>query len=186
MAPPTEVQRAQVAAAARKLADGAAAGLPQPWPRLVRAAAVSADDRLADALDRAVGGADLHVSRPRWWRAASLLQRLLAFAVAAGALWLLALALLGYLRVDDVVPLPEVYGVPVPTWLLLGGAAAGLALAFLARLVNGVGANRRARKAGRSLRAQIETVAGELVVAPVERELDARRALCAALATASG
>jgi hypothetical protein len=69
---------------------------------------------------------------------------------------------------------------------LLGGAAAGLVLAFLARLVNGAGANRRARKAGRSLRAQVETVAAELVVDPVERELEARRALCAALATASG
>ena len=186
MAPPTEVQQAQVAAAARRLADGAAAGLPQPWPRLIRAAAVSADDRLADALDRAVGGADLHVSRPRWWRAAALLQRLLAFAVVAGSLWLLALALLGYLRVDDVVPLPEVYDVPIPTWLLLGGAGAGLVLAFLARLVNGAGAGRRMRAAGRSLRRNVEAVAQELVVGPVEAELETRERLCAAVGEAAG
>jgi GTP-binding protein EngB required for normal cell division len=184
MAAPTEVQRAQVASAARRLADGAAEGLPQPWPRLIRLASVSADDRVADTLDRAVVGADLHVSRPRWWRAASLLQRLLAFAVAAGALWLLALALLGYLRVDDVVPLPEVYGVPVPTWLLLGGAGAGIALAFLARLVNGAGAGRRMRAAGRSLRRNVEAAAQDLVVGPVEAELDARERLCAAVGEA--
>jgi GTP-binding protein EngB required for normal cell division len=186
MAPPTEVQRAQVASAARRLADGAAAGLPQPWPRLIRAAAVSADDRMADALDRAVGGADLHVSRPRWWRVASFLQRVLAVAVAAGALWLLALALLGYLRVDDVVPLPEVYGVPVPTWLLLGGAVAGLVLAFLARLANGAGASRRMRAAGRSLRRNVEVAAQDLVVGPVETELEARDGLCAAVRETAG
>ena len=39
MPPPTDVQRAQVASAARRLADGAAEGMPEPWPRLVREAA---------------------------------------------------------------------------------------------------------------------------------------------------
>ena len=184
MPPPTEVQRAQVASAARRLADGAAEGLPQPWPRLAREAAVAADDRVADRLDRAVSSADLGVSRPRWWRAAALLQGLLALAVTAGAVWLAALAVLGWLRIEDVVPLPEVEGIPIPTLLLLGGAAAGIVLAFLFRLVNGVGASRRARRAGRSLRQQVETVAEELVLGPVERELDAHGDLCAAVETA--
>ena len=62
MPPPTEVQRAQVASAARRLADGAATGLPQPWPRLVREAATAAEAQVADRLDRAVAGADLSVS----------------------------------------------------------------------------------------------------------------------------
>jgi energy-coupling factor transporter ATP-binding protein EcfA2 len=186
MPPPTDVQRAQVASAARRLADGAAEGLPQPWPRLVRAQAVAADDRVADRLDRAVAGADLGVSSPRWWRVAGLLQKLLALAVAAGAVWLVALAVLGWLRIEDVVPLPEVEGVPIPTALLLGGAAVGIVLAFLARLVNGAGANRRARRAARSLRQQVDEVAEELVVAPVERELAVREELCAAIFTARG
>ena len=182
--PPTDVQRAQVATAARRLADGAAAGLPDPWPRLVRDAATAADDGVTDRLDRAVGAADLHVSAPRWWRAAGLLQRILAVAVAAGALWLLALAVLGYLRVDDVVPVPEIRDIPIPTWLLVGGAAAGLLLALLARLANGAGARRRARAAARSLRAQVEEVGDELVVGPVEAELAAHSRLCAAVETA--
>ncbi|MEO5791174.1 MAG: hypothetical protein ABIR67_03775, partial [Gaiellaceae bacterium] len=184
MPPPTDVQRAQVASAARRLADGAAEGLPQPWPRLVREAATAADDRVADRLDRAVAGADLRVSRPRWWRLAGLLQTLLALAVAAGAVWLGTLAVLGWLRIEDVVPLPEVRGIPIPTWLLLGGAAAGILLAFLARLVNGVGARRRARRAGRSLGARVETVAQELVIEPIERELDAHGRLCGAISRA--
>ena len=77
MPPPTDVQRAQVASAARRLADGAAEGLPQPWPRLVREAATAAEDQVADRLDRAVAGADLSVSRPRWWKLAGLLQTVL-------------------------------------------------------------------------------------------------------------
>jgi hypothetical protein len=184
MPPPSDVQRAQVASAARRLADGAAEGLAQPWPRLVREAAVASDDQVADRLDRAVAGADLRVSRPRWWRVAGWLQSALALTLAVGAVWLAALALLGWLRIEDVVPLPEIAGVPIPTWLLLGGAGAGIVLALLARLVNGVGANRRARRAARSLREQVDAVAQELVVGPVKRELDARERLCAAVATA--
>ena len=124
--------------------------------------------------------------RRRWWRAAGLLQSLLALAVLAGAVWLTALGVLGWLRIEDVVPLPEVSGIPIPTWLLLGGAAVGILLAFLFRLANGVGAKRRARRAGRSLREQVEAVADELVLGPVERELVAHADLCAAVETAWG
>jgi energy-coupling factor transporter ATP-binding protein EcfA2 len=184
MPAPTDVQRAQVASAARRLADGAAEGLPQPWPRLVREAATAAEDRVADELDRAVAGADLSVSRPTWWRLAGLLQSLLALAVAAGAVWLGALAVFGWLRIEDVVPLPEIEGIPIPTWLVLGGAAAGIALAFLAKLVNGIGAKRRARRAARSLGERVGAVAQELVIGPAERELDAHGQLCAAVEVA--
>jgi len=182
--PPTDVQTAQVGTAARRLADRAAEGMPEPWPRLVRDAATARDEELADRLDRAVSSADLHVSRPRWWSVASLVQKALLLAVFAGALWLLVLAVLGYLRVDEVVPLPEAYDIPIPTWLLVGGALAGIVLAFLARLANGFGARRRARAAGRSLRARVAEVGQELVVAPVDAELDVERRLCEAVAAA--
>jgi hypothetical protein len=184
--PPSDVQVAQIATAARRVADGASDGLPEPWPRLVREAATAQDEQVADLLDRAVSGADLHVSRPRWWSVASVVQRTLAFAVLAGALWLFALAVLGYLRADEIVPLPEVYGVPIPTWLLLGGAVAGIAFAYVARLANAAGARRRTRAAGRSLRARVEEVGHELIVAPVEAELDVRRRLCQAVGVARG
>ena len=87
-----------------------------------------------------VASTDLRVTRPRWWRLASLLQRLLALAVVVGMVWLFVLGILGYLRIDDVIPTPELRGVPVPSLLLLGGILAGLVLAFLARVANGVGA----------------------------------------------
>jgi hypothetical protein len=179
---PNDVQTAQVATAARRLADRAAEGLGDPWPRLVRDAATERDAEVAERLDRAVAGADLSVSRPRWWSAASFLQKVFALALLAGGLWLLVLALLGWLHVDEVVPLPEAYGIPIPTWLLLGGALAGIALAFALRLANGVGARRRARSAARSLRSRVEDVGQELVVGPVEAELDVQRRLCEVVA----
>jgi GTP-binding protein EngB required for normal cell division len=179
--PATDVQHAQVATATRRLAARASDGLGPPWPTLVRDAATAAEGDVADRLDRAVAGADLQTRTPLWWKGAGALQRLLALAVAAGAVWLLVLAVLGYLRIDDVVPVPEVRDVPIPTWLLVGGAVAGIVLALLARIVNGFGARRRSRAASRSLRARVDEVGQELVVAPVEAELEARSRLCTAV-----
>lgn len=184
--PATPVQRDQVSAATRLLAAGAAEGLPPPWPALVRTAATVREDELAERLDRAVAGADLHMSRPRWWRVWSFLQWVVALAVVAGLLWLLGLVLLGFLQIEDVVPLPEVSGIPVPAVLLLGGALVGMLLALLARLANGAGARRRARKAKRSLQMRVEAVADDLVIGPVEEELAVHEQLYDALARALG
>jgi GTP-binding protein EngB required for normal cell division len=182
---PTDVQRAQVGTATRALADGATEGLPAPWPRLVRDAATTAEDAIPDRLDRAVASTDLHVSRPRWWRVAAFVQRVFAAATILGMLWLLALAVLGYLRVEDVVPLPELWDVPIPTWLLLGGIAAGLAFAFAFRIVNALSARRRVRSAAQSLRRQIGEVAQELILGPLEAELESYRKLRDAVEVAS-
>jgi GTP-binding protein EngB required for normal cell division len=174
---PSEVQHAQVATAARGLADGAAGELPAPWPTLVRNAATKDEERVADRLDRAVGSTDLRVTRPRWWTAAGLLQRLLAAAAVVGALWLFVLGILGWLRLDDAITTPKLGDAPIPTLLLVGGVLAGILLAFLARVANGIGARRRSRKAARSLRRQVEEVAQELVIDPVEQELEAHERL---------
>jgi len=178
---PTRVQRAQVETAARSLAGRAAGDLPDPWPGLVRRAALAREDELAGRLEAAVSGADLRMRTPRWWRAAGLLQALLAALAVAGALWLLALAALGYLQVDDVVPTPEVEGFPVPTLLLGGAALAGLVLAAPAGLLVKIGARRRARVAEKALQMRVRSVGEELVVARVEAELDAHQRLRQAL-----
>jgi hypothetical protein len=180
----SEVQVAGVETAARTLAGEAAKGLPEPWPRLVRAAATSALERAPDELDRAVAGADLRIRAPLWWRLAGPLQTALAAAVAVGLLWLLALLALDYLGLEDAVPTPEARDIPLPTALVLGGAVAGLAIAFLARIVNGFGARRRARVAARSLKERIEATAKSLVLDRVAEELDAYERFCKAVATA--
>jgi GTP-binding protein EngB required for normal cell division len=183
---PTPAQRSGVDFAVRRLAAGAAGELPAPWPALVRSAAIAREGELADRLDRAVAGVELPERSPAWWRAAGALQLALALVAAAGALWLLALAGLGFLRIEDALPIPEVRGIPLPTLLLGGGVMIGLLLALLARWLTGIGAHRRARTTRRRLAARLEPVADELVLAPVRGELAQREALCRALARAGG
>src|SRR3712207_7214501 len=43
------------------------------------------------------------------------------FRSLAGAVWLIGLVVLGLLQLDDVVPLPRVEGIPLPTVLLVLG-----------------------------------------------------------------
>jgi GTP-binding protein EngB required for normal cell division len=178
---PTRVQLAQVQTAARQLAARAAGDLPDPWPGLIRQAALEHDDDLPARLEAAVSGTDLRMRTPRWWRAAGALQVVLAVLVLGGALWLLALAGLGYLQLDDAIPSPDLEGFPVPTLLLGGGALAGLLLAALAGFAIRAGARRRARVATKALETRVRATGEELVIAPVEAELDARRRLAEAL-----
>jgi hypothetical protein len=104
--------------------------------------------------------------------------------VVLGALWLAVLAGLGYLQLDDAIPTPDAAGIPVPTLLLAGGTLAGLLLAALAGILVRIGARRRARVAGKALRARVETVGEEDVIAPVLAELEAQQRLAAALEAA--
>ena len=180
----TPVQHSQVSSAIRSLATEAAGDLPAPWPSLVRRAATSREEVLPAALDRAVAGVQLPARPPRWWTLAGLLQKLLALVALAGALWLLVLAAIGWLRLDDVVPTPDVEGIALPTLMLVGGLLAGLVLALLARWLNGFGAARRARRVERDLRARVEAVAQQDVLDPVAAELQAREDLCSAVQAA--
>ncbi|MEA2318047.1 MAG: hypothetical protein QOD44_2236 [Solirubrobacteraceae bacterium] len=186
LGPPTGVQRAGVSTAARGLAEAAARDLTGPWPRLVREAATRDEERAAEVLRSTMGEVDLQVTRPRWWTAVDLLQKLLMGVTVAGVLWLVALAALGWLQLGDIIPTPHVRGIAYPTLLAVGGALAGLVVALAARVFTGMGARRRARRADRALRRRVADVAGELMVQPVEAELAARERLCAAVAEARG
>ncbi len=178
---PTKVQRARVDTAVRALSDDVGAELSPAWERAVRRASVAGLPDLNDALDRAVGSTDLGTGRtPLWWRAVRVLQWVLVAAALAGASWLLVLAVAGYLQLAPPAA-PRAGGLPLPTVLLLGGVALGVALAVLCRGVVRLAARRRARAADRRLRSAIAEVAERLVVAPVEAEVEAYRATRAAL-----
>jgi GTPase Era involved in 16S rRNA processing len=180
----TQVQRARVDTAVRAVADDAAAELSQPWVAAVRHASVSRLDDLGDALDRAVGGTDLGVSRtPLWWQLVRVLQWLLFVTALAGGLWLAGLAVMGYLQLP-APSTPDHRGLPVPTLMLLGGAVAGVLVALSSRMLTGLAARRKARSADRRLRAAISEVTEELVVGPIEAEIEAYRRTREGLATA--
>ncbi len=172
---PTKVERARVDTVVRAVADDAAEGLARPWAAAVRHASVSRLDDLNDALDRAVGGTDLGVARtPAWWKLVRVLQWLLFLVALAGGLWLVGLAAMGFLQMPEPTT-PDYQGLPVPTLMLLGGALAGVVVAMLSRALASLGAGRRARSADRRLRAAIGEVTEELVVEPIEKELEAYR-----------
>jgi GTPase Era involved in 16S rRNA processing len=180
----TQVERARVDTVVRAVADDAAAGLTPPWATAVRHASVSRLEDLNDALDRAVGGTDLGVARtPVWWKLVRILQWLLFLAALSGALWLAGVAVMGYLQLPDPTT-PKYLGLPVPTLLLLGGVLAGVLVAVLSRFFTSMGARRRAHSADRRLRAAIGEVTEELVVEPIEAELEAYRRARDGLATA--
>jgi hypothetical protein len=86
------------------------------------------------------------------------------------------LVVLGFFQLDDVVPLPRVEGLPLPTLLLVGGLLAGALLAVVARPIVGLRARRRGRAADRRLRIAVDAVAEEHLLAPMaELREDAAR-----------
>jgi GTP-binding protein EngB required for normal cell division len=183
---PTAVQQAAVTTALRRARECAGDGLPQAWRDDLRRTLDVREERLADRLDRAVAGTDLGPAKPPGWTAPlGALQWLLAATALVGALWLLALVGLGFLQLDDVVPLPRVEGLPLPTLLLAGGLLAGFLLAVLARPFVRASARRQARRAERRLREAVEQVAREELLDPLEAEVAAHDRFCAAVGKAA-
>ena len=180
----TQVERARVDTAVRRVADDVSAELARPWAAAVREASVSLLPDLNDALDTAVSGTNLGVARtPIWWSAVRVLQWALILTALSGAVWLAGLALMGYLQLP-ASDAPDYEGFPVPTLMLLGAVAAGILLALLCRVLTGLSARSKARSADRRLRAAISEVTERLVIEPIEVEIDAYRATREGLAVA--
>ena len=182
------VQRARSENAVRQALTTMTADLPDPWPDLVRSAGSPDQAQLNSRLDTVVSETvrDTHEKRqPLWWNVANIAQ--LAFAVAAvvGAVWLALLAFGAYLRLPEV-PTPDYRGIPYPTGLLIGGVILGLLLAALFRQLAAVGAKRRAAVVRRRAEDAVIDVSRELIVKPVEQELDVRRQLRGLLTAAGG
>ena len=97
--------------------------------------------------------------------------------------WTLALAASGSLGDDSV---PAYGGIDLPILLLVGGVVVGILLALLCRVLVDLTARRRAAAADRKLRAAVHEVSQELVVRPVEHELDAFRTVRNGLDAALG
>ena len=180
----TQIQRARVDTEVRALADDVSRDLARPWAEAVRHASVSRLPDLGDRLDRTLADTDLGVGRiPVWAGAVRFLQWLLILAAVGGAGWLATLAVLGYLQMPEPST-PDAGGFPVPTLLFVGGVALGIVLALVCRLLVRLTARRRAHAADHRLRAGVRAVAHELVVEPVEAELNAYATVRTGLARA--
>jgi GTP-binding protein EngB required for normal cell division len=180
----TLVQRARVDTAVRAVSDDVGSELSPPWADAVRRASVSRLPDLNDALDKAVTSTDLGVTRtPVWWRLVRVLQWVLVLTALAGGLWLAGLAVMGYLQMPSPTT-PRYRGFPLPTLMLLGGVVAGIVLGLLCAMVVRLSARAKARSADRRLRAAITEVTDQLVVQPVQAEIEAYRATRAGLGSA--
>jgi len=171
MPEPTSLQRANAEIALRDLADKASVGLERPWREAIRDASTANSRDIVDAIDRAVLDTDLGVARPAvWWRIVNVLQWLGLLALVAGVCWFIAALVTSYssLEMPDA---PEVGGFSLPLLLIIVGVAGGIVLAVLSRWAARISGRRRANRADRELRAAIDAVAQERVIAPVEAEL---------------
>ena len=171
---------AAVGAAVRDLVDAGAAGLPTPLRRRVEAAAAERAGDVADALDRAVGEAELPTKAPRWWAPLGALQTVLALCLAAGLVWLAVLFVVSWLQLPDV-PTPRLGRVPIPTLLTLGGIGLGLAVATVGRWLARRGGRRRRNQTLAQLADAAGDVGDRLIVEPVDTELAAIAALAEAV-----
>jgi GTP-binding protein EngB required for normal cell division len=183
---PSPIQRARAESAIRAFGDAAATKGPEPWVVAIRAAANSAADRLPDDLDQAIAGTDLGADkRPNWWLLIGALQWLLLIAMLTGGLWLLGLAVMGWLRLPEL-PTPNLGVIPIPTLLLLGGALLGIVIGMITRVAARTGALRRSIATRRKLREAVAVKAEEVVVAPVVTEVERLASFRAAANTAKG
>lgn len=167
----TPVQRAQVDSAVRALAADAATGLTPAWTESIRRASVSRVEDLTDALDASLSATDLGVARiPVWAGLVRVLQWLLILTAVVGIVWSVAAWLSGSLD-DDAMP--KVAGISAPLLMAIGGVVAGIVLALVCRLLVRGTARARRDSADKRLRAAVAEVSADLVLAPVQTELDA-------------
>ena len=192
------VQLARAENAVRQTVGTVTDQLPEQWVDVVRGAGTPNQAALNNQIDNAVSGSvrRIHDSgNPKWWTAVNLIQLLLAGAAVAGAIWLALLAFGAYLRLPDI-PTPEfddVFGpvgflsqVPIPTGLLIGGIVLGLLLAAVSMRLVTIGSRRRASAVRSSASAAVQDITDDLVIDPMQAELDTRTELQKLLTLAAG
>ncbi|OAB87881.1 GTPase [Janibacter melonis] len=181
--PPTRSARAAVDLAARRLGEHAGQGLPTRWADAVADAAAPYDERLADELDQSVLRTSLRGRDPLWWGLLGALQLLLAAAAVVGLLWLVVIAVAGWLQLPEL-PTYDIGPFATPFVLLVGGLLGGLLVAGLGRVMARAGARRRGAAADKRLREAIREVADRVVVEPVRAVLARHRRAREAVARA--
>ncbi len=190
---PSPTERARVATAARSVASGAAAGLPQRWSDAVRASVAPAGQdvggEVADALDQALVGVRLEAAPPWWQRGALWVQRAVAAVGLAALLWTLAWAGALWLALPFPAPVRvgrDPFDLPLPWVALAAAVALGVLLALLLRPLVTSRARRRTADVREDLRARVARVAAATLLEPLTRVLDDHREARLAVAQASG
>lgn len=169
---PGVAEAAKLDSSVRTFSETVSQGAPDPWKASIKRAGRTHQTELPGALDLAIARADLKAnSRAWWWPVFSVIQWLALLVAVGGLVWLGVLAALGYFQMP-VPAAPKVEGWPVPTLMVIGGVVLGIFLAVTSKFVATAGARGRASSARRRLREGVADTAQELVIGPVEAEIE--------------
>jgi len=186
---PSGAQQAEIDNALTTMADTDLPPLPKPWSGTVRAAVRS---RAADV--PAAIGAEIAASLPadtavdRWWRVIGVVQGLLLGCVLVGIAWFVALLVLGVGGVGSGMPMlfSDVWLLPASVVMVAAGLVGGWLTARACTRAVSAAAERETQALLDDMRLRMNGVATDLVLVPVERELDELARFRAELRTATG
>ena len=181
------VTKARVDTVIRQVSDTAGAKLPHGWrsalDRVIKRQAAG----LPGAIDQAVVATDLGVGVKRsWWSVVRVVQWVIFAVTVIGLGWLAANVVLSVFLQMPAIAAPRLGGLPLPTWMVIGGVAAGLILAGISRAGVSVSAKAAGTRAGSRLRRAMEKVAVDQIVTPIDQELARYRQAQEALAEITG
>ena len=169
-----QAQRADIDNAINAFANEVGGSLPEPWSRTVRAVARSHADEAQSALGTAVAqGLPPRDKVTNWWRLVALTQWVLMALTLAGLIWIVLILAFGESSPAHKSP-SLIDDVSLTPWLAL----MVVALLLLGWLISSwcqnmvvLAADREREQAARDILDRIATVANNLVLIPVGREL---------------
>ncbi|MEU7888708.1 GTPase [Microbispora bryophytorum] len=168
-------QPAEVDNAVQALADGLTAGMPEVWRDGVREAARSRVDELPEALSEELAEVAPPLDRvPVWWWLLKIWQYLLVVMFVASLAWAGAILAYGVFKAGR--PPAEVLGdVAVLPWvglMMISVLGLGLFSAMASRNFVVLAAGKERDRLERDMRRRVGVLAQNMVVEPVERELN--------------
>ncbi|MBO4274144.1 GTPase [Microbispora triticiradicis] len=168
-------QPADVDNAVTALSDGLTADMPEQWRDGVRQAARSRSGELPGALSAELSEVAPPLDRvPGWWWLLKIWQYLLVIMFAAGLAW--AGAILAYGVFGAGRPPAEALGdVALLPWvglMMISVLGLGLFSAMASRNFVVLGAGRERDRLERDMRRRVDLLAQDMVIQPVERELN--------------
>ncbi|GIH50917.1 50S ribosome-binding GTPase [Microbispora rosea] len=180
-------QPAEVDNAVQTLADGLTAGMPEVWRDGVREAARSRVDELPEALSGELSEVAPPLDRvPVWWWLLKIWQYLLVLMFVASLAWAGAILAYGVFKAGR--PPAEVLGdVAVLPWvglMMISVLGLGLFSAMSSRNFVVLAAGKERDRLEHDMRRRVGVLAQDMVVQPLERELNRYNEFFGAMAAA--
>jgi GTP-binding protein EngB required for normal cell division len=186
---PSGAQQAEIDNALTTVADTDLPPLPKPWSATVRAAVRSRAADVPAAIGAEIGAAlPADTAVERWWRVVGVVQGLLLGCVLVGIAWFVALLVLGFGGVAPGMPrlFSDVWLLPASVVVVAAGLVGGWLTARTCTTAVSAAAERETQVLLDDMQQRMSGVATDLVLVPVEGELDELARYRAELRTASG